>query len=278
MRKAISTFVFVKSRLHSGMLDKLAHAGAEAIELFAARGHVDYTDRQQIRELANWFKHNGVPLNSLHAPMYSDYEWGRTGTPPINIVDRDKRRRVESLDEIKRALEVAEQIPFTYLVQHLGTAGEEFDEHKFEWALSSIEHLHAFARPLGVKVLLENIPNQMATPQKLAELINTLHIADLGVCFDFGHAHVMSSVEEAFAILKPHICSTHVHDNKRERDDHLFPGEGSIDWKEAMTLLRDAPHVPPVLLEIEGEGRKDIFDKYVESFSMLERAGEARKS
>ncbi len=271
MRKAISTFVFVKSRLHSGMLDKLAHAGAEAIEIFAARGHFDYTDRPQVREIANWFRHNGVPLNSLHAPMYSDYEWGRTGTPPINIVDRDKGRRVDSMDEIKRSLEVAEQVPFRFLVQHLGTGGEAFDEHQLEWALSSVEHLHAFAKPLGVSVLLENIPNEIATPDRIIQLIDTLHVPDLGVCFDFGHAHVMSSVAEAFARLRPHIRSTHVHDNHKDKDAHLFPGEGSIDWKEAMELLRCAPHVPPVLMEIEGEGRKDIVEKSLESFRMLEQ-------
>ncbi len=275
MRKALSTFVFVKSRLHSGMLDKLAHAGAEAMEIFAARGHFDYSDRAQIREVANWFKHNGVPLNSLHAPMYSDYEWGRTGKPPINIVDRDKRRRVESMDEIKRSLEVAEQIPFRFLVQHLGTGGEVFEDQKFEWALSSVEHLHAFAKPLGVSVLLENIPNDIATPDRIIQLIDTLHIPDLGVCFDFGHAHVMGSVAEAFNRLRSHIRSTHVHDNHKEKDEHLFPGEGSIDWKEALELLRGAPHVPPVLMEIEGEGRKDIVEKSLESFRMLEQTAGA---
>lgn len=93
MRKAISTFVFVKGHLHSGMLDKLAGAGAEAIEIFAARNHFDYTDRNQVGEIGNWFKHNQVTLNSLHAPVFSDYEWGRGGNPPLNLVDLDKRRR-----------------------------------------------------------------------------------------------------------------------------------------------------------------------------------------
>lgn len=274
MVKAISTYVFVKERLHPGMLDKLAKAGAEAIEIFASRSHFDYTDRQQVRELGNWFKHNEVTFNSMHAPMFSDYEWGRSGSPPLNIVDRDKGRRVESMDEIKRALEVAEHVPFKYLVQHLGTPAEELDDHKFEAALSSLEHLHAFARPLGVRLLLENIPNEIATPDKIVELIHTLHLDDLGVCFDVGHANVMSNVAHAFAILKPYIRSTHIHDNKGEKDEHLFPGEGMIDWNEAMRLLRSAPHVPPVLMEVEGENQKPVVDKFQESFRKLEQAAE----
>jgi sugar phosphate isomerase/epimerase len=85
----------------------------------------------------------------------------------------------------------------------------------------------------------------------------------------------MSSVAEAFEILKPHIRSTHVHDNRKEKDEHLFPGEGSIDWNEAMSLLRQAPHVPPVVLEIDGENRKDVVEKFPESFRLLETAAEA---
>jgi sugar phosphate isomerase/epimerase len=210
-----------------------------------------------------------VPLNSLHSPIYSDYEWGRTGSPPINLIEDNKSRRVESMDEIKRTLEVAELIPFSFLVQHLGTPGEEIDAHKFEYALSSIEHLHAFAKPLGVKVLLENIPNEMSTPEKLAEVINTLHTGDMGICFDFGHAHMMSSVPQAFEVLKKHTFSTHVHDNSQEKDEHLFPGEGTIDWPQAMALLRGAPHVPPLVLEVGGEHRKDIMEKFPEAFRML---------
>jgi sugar phosphate isomerase/epimerase len=44
-----------------------------------------------------------------------------------------------------------------------------------------------------------------------------------------------------------------VHDNNKDRDAHLWPGSGSIDWKETMDLLRRAPQPPPLLLEVEGD-------------------------
>jgi len=70
--------VLVKERLHPGLLDKLVQGGAQAIEIFAARQHFDYTSRKQVvNEIADWFKSTGIPLHSLHAPLYSDYEWGR---------------------------------------------------------------------------------------------------------------------------------------------------------------------------------------------------------
>ena len=83
MQKAISTYVYVKQRLHPGLLDGLVRGGAQAIEIFAARQHLDYANRKQhVREIADWFRTSGVPLNSVHSPMYADYESGRAGGQP----------------------------------------------------------------------------------------------------------------------------------------------------------------------------------------------------
>jgi len=270
MLKAISTYVYVKERLHPGLLDSLARGGAQAIEIFAARQHIDYANRKQhVREIADWFRDSGVPLHSVHSPMHSDYESGRAGGPPVNVASTDRATRIEAMDEVKRALEIAEQIPFRFLVQHLGKSDEMFDDRKLEAAMTSIEHLRAFAKPLGVRILLENIPNELSTPDRLVEFIKLAHFDDVGVCFDFGHAHLMSNVSEAFEILKNHIQSTHVHDNKRDKDTHLWPGAGSIDWKQAMELLRSAPHTPPLLLEVEADEKINPVEKMGKTFEEL---------
>jgi sugar phosphate isomerase/epimerase len=267
MLKAVSTYIYVKERLHPGLLDGLVRGGAQAIEIFAARKHLDYVNRKQhVREIADWFRTSGVPLHSVHSPMFADYEMGRTGAPPVNIAATDRAQRVEAMDEIKRALEIAEQIPFRFLVQHVGTADELFSEKKFEAAMTSVEHLRAFAKPLGVRILLENIPNELSTPDRLVEFIQTTHFDDVGVCFDTGHAHIMSSVEQEFETMKAHIRSTHVHDNAKDRDSHLWPGNGSIDWKQTMELLRSAPHTPPMLLEIEADEKVNPVEKMKETF------------
>jgi len=268
--RAVSTYVYVKERLHPGLLDKLVSGGAQAIEIFGARQHLDYANRKQhVREIADWFRTGGVPLHSVHAPLYADYEWGRTGTPPVNIAATDRAARIEAMDEIKRAIELAEHIPFRFLVQHVGVGNESFSERKFEAAMTSIEHLRAFAKPLGVRLVLENIPNELSTPERLVELIRALHFDDIGVCFDTGHAHLMSSVPEAFETVKDYIQSTHVHDNAKDRDSHLWPGAGSIDWKQTLELLSDAPHRPPLLLEIEENEKINPVEKMGEIFGSL---------
>ncbi|MCU1308634.1 MAG: Xylose isomerase-like barrel [Acidobacteriaceae bacterium] len=269
MLRAMSTYVGVTERLHPGMLDELVRGGAQTIEIFCARQHFDYTNKSHVREIANWFKSSGVPVNSLHSPMYSDTDWGHDGSHSVNIADSDKRRRIESTDEIKRALEVAEVLPFRFLVQHIGDAGESYDERKFDAAMSTIEHLRAFAKPLGVTMLVENIPNELSTPEKLLEMIRTSHFDDVGVCFDFGHAHIASAVAPDFEIVRDYVRSTHVHDNDRGHDSHLWPGKGTIDWKLAMELLKTAPHIPPLLMEINGNDEKDVAGSMQKAFRNL---------
>ena len=91
MLKAVSTYVYVKERLHPGILDGLVRSGVQAIEIFAARQHFDYANRKaHVKEIAEWFRESGVPLNSVHAPLYADYEWGRAGAPPVNIASTDR--------------------------------------------------------------------------------------------------------------------------------------------------------------------------------------------
>jgi sugar phosphate isomerase/epimerase len=273
MLRAVSTYVYVKERLHPGILDGLARSGVQAIEIFAARQHLDYANRRaHVKEIAEWFRTSGIPLHSVHSPLFADYEWGRAGSPPVNIASTDRAGRVDAMDEVKRALEIAEQIPFRFLIQHLGVGNETFDDKKFEAGMTSIEHLRAFAKPLGVRILLENIPNELSTPEKLIEMIHGAHFDDVGVCFDFGHAHLTSSVRAAFETLRNYIRSTHVHDNAKDRDSHLWPGTGTIDWKEAMELLRSAPQTPPLLFELEGDEKVNPLEKFGATFEKLEGA------
>ena len=271
MLRAISSYVHIKKRLHPGLLDGFARGGAKAVEVFAARGHFNYHDKEHVKEIGSWFKSEGVQFHSMHSPIYMSNDF-RSGGQPLNIVDTDKRNRIDAMDEIKRAIEVAEYAPFRFLVQHIGRSDESDDPRKFEAALSSIEHLRAFARQLGVSLLVENIPNDLSTPERLQELLRALHYPDLGICFDTGHAHLMSSVHQAFGVLQDRILSTHVHDNQRDRDSHLWPGAGTIDWNQTMQSLQSAPHAPALLMEIEGEEGLHVAEKLSEAYNRLESA------
>jgi sugar phosphate isomerase/epimerase len=252
MERALSTHLFVGHRLTTVWLERIWNAGIPLVEIYCARQHLDYRDKAQIGELGHWFRDAELKLHSLHSPMYTDDVWGRSGpNAVITITEPVKSRRIQMVDEIKRALEIAEVAPFRYLIQHLGVTGEEYDERKIDAAFNSLEEINLFARQRGVEVLVENTPNALASADRLLMFFEVTHM-DLNVCFDVGHAHMRGSVEGEFRLLKPRIRSTHLHDNDGTDDLHLFPGaeRGSVDWRAAMSLLRSAPGPFPLLLEL----------------------------
>jgi sugar phosphate isomerase/epimerase len=253
MEHVLSTHLFVNHRVTVAMLDRILHAGIPAVEIFCARQHLDYRDRAQVKELGHWFRDSELKLHSLHAPMYNDDIWGRSGPHAvITITETVKSKRLEMVDEIKRAIEVAEDVPFRYLVQHVGVGGEEFDERKLDAAFSALEELMLFAKQRGVQMLLENTPNSLSSAERLMHFLEMTHLG-LNFVFDTGHAHMGPGVAPEFDIMKERIRSTHVHDNDGKNDSHLFPlisQGGTIDWKRTMELLRSRPGQFPLVLEL----------------------------
>ena len=251
MQRALSTHLFANHRLTTVWLERIWNADIPLVEIFCARQHLDYRDKAQIADLGHWFRDAQLKVHSLHSPMYNDNVWGRTGPNSIiSITEPVKSKRLDIVDEIKRALEIAETVPFRYLIQHLGVTWEEFDERKIDAAFSALEEINLFARQRGVEVLLENTPNELSSAERLLTFLNITHL-NLNVCFDVGHAHMRGSIENEYRLLKPRIRSTHVHDNNGVDDSHLFPNSGgTIDWTSTMELLRSAPGQYPLLLEL----------------------------
>ncbi|MGH9359335.1 MAG: sugar phosphate isomerase/epimerase family protein [Terriglobia bacterium] len=253
MKAGLSTHLFANQRLSSHILDQIFTAGFRQVEIFAARQHLDYYNENSVRDLAQWFSDHSLSLHSLHAPVFSDFDWGRSGGLPISLAHLEKRRRIDSMDEIKRAIAVAERLPFRFLVTHLGLAEDDYNLSRFDAAFSSLEHLKVFAKERGVAILLENMPGELSSPERLAEFVRYTRL-DVKVCFDTGHAHLTGGVLEGFNQLKPLIATVHLHDNRGEKDEHLFPFEGSIDWGPVIESLHTLDGAVPALLEPRDSG------------------------
>ncbi|HWG20448.1 MAG TPA: sugar phosphate isomerase/epimerase family protein [Terracidiphilus sp.] len=250
MLRVLSTHVFLNQRLHPGLLELAGRSGAQAVEIFAARQHFDYTSRDDVRELSEWFRSSSVQPFSMHAPMFPDREMGRAGAPAVNVIHPEKSRRIDAMDEIKRALEAAEQIPFKHLIVHLGEREDGWSQRTIDYSLDALEHLGAFARALGVKLLVENLTNEATTPEHLVTILELGHLNNVGVCLDLGHAHITVGIPDAIAILNHRIVSLHVHDNHGAKDEHIWPGDGTIDWKDTAERLNALAKPPAAVLEI----------------------------
>ena len=258
MLPVLSTHLFLNQRLHPGLLELAGRSGAQAVEIFAARQHFDYTSREHLNELANWFRSNPLQPFSMHAPLYPDRDMGRAGGPGINLLHPEKTRRIDAMDELKRALEAADSIPFRNLVLHLGEKLDGWSPRTIEYAITALEHLGAFARPLGVRLLVENLLSEPTTPEHLLEILQAGHMDNVGVCLDLGHAQMTAGVSEAIATLGSRVVSVHAHDNHGMKDEHLWPGDGDIKWPETVESLKALASPPAAVLEISQTLASDL--------------------
>jgi sugar phosphate isomerase/epimerase len=271
MQRILSTYRYINHPLAPPLLVEIARAEIRHIEVFCAPGHFNYRSPEAVRDFASALEEYGLRLHSLHSPTERDLAPGRESGMPISICDTERIRRVDAVDEVKRALEIAERVPFRFLVQHLGRGHQSMDSRSVDAAFNSLEHLVIFAKERGVTIALENTPSELGSPESLDHLIKETHLRDLKFCFDIGHAHIEEGVEKSFDIMRDRIVTAHIHDNHGDKDEHLLPFEGTIDWEAALQAFAAMPQPPDLVLELkEQPGGKPSLDKIREAFDKLE--------
>ena len=255
MRFGISTHLYHDLRLSREHLAQVAAYGFEAVELFATRSHFDYHDPSAVAQLAGWLKETGLALHGIHAPITERMSAGKMG-PMFSTAVPDNARRQVAIREAEAALAIARQIPCEFVVMHLGTPAKGPNPENSRAAASrSVEEVCHLAEALGVRVAVELIPNDLSSASALVAMLDRdFEGTDVGICMDFGHAHLMGDVADAVETAAEHLITTHVHDNRRREDDHLVPYQGSIDWAAAMLTMRKIGYEGTYMLEIANIG------------------------
>ena len=257
MQKVLSTYLFVSHKLTPELLAQISENGFSALEVFCSRAHFDYGSKQEIQALASALEANRMTLSSLHAPTSRDLSATRESGTPLSICEVERVRRIEAMDELKRAIDVSEELPFSRMVLHMGGTRETADPRKRDAAFSSLEHLVLHAHHAGVTLAMENTTSEMGDPAYLRSFVDETRLAGLRFNFDIGHAHLADGpaeerLEKSFAPLRELTASVHLHDNHAEKDEHLPPYDGTIDWNAAIALLKTAPREDlPFVVELK---------------------------
>jgi sugar phosphate isomerase/epimerase len=274
-RFGVSTHLFHESRLTRDHLVHIAAHGFEAIELFATRSHFDYRDEQAIAALAEWLADTRLELHSMHAPIFEGLSRGQW-IGALSNASGDEQRRTAAIAETRAALDVARRLPYRFLVVHLGmpsAAPQARADNQVDAARRSLEEIVAFAAAVGVRVAVEVIPNALSSANGLVELIeDQVEGLDVGICLDYGHAHLMGDLGEAIEAISGHLWTTHVHDNHGREDEHLVPFSGTIDWDAAMMATQKIGYDGPLILEVADTGNPvDVLRRSVAARERLEK-------
>jgi sugar phosphate isomerase/epimerase len=257
MQRILSTYLFISKKLTPELLGQIAAAGFQGLEIFCVRSHFEYSLKPEIHALARDLEAHRLQLVSLHAPTSRDLSAMRESGTPLSICEVERVRRIEAMDELKRAIDVAEELPYMRLILHMGGSRETADPRKRDAAFSSLEHLTLHARHSGVTICIENTMSEMGQPAYLRAFVDETRLTGLRFNFDIGHANLVElpeeeRIEKSFGQMRELVSSVHLHDNHGEKDEHLAPFDGSIDWPAAIKTLQSAPQNNlPLVVELK---------------------------
>ena len=115
------------------------------------------------------------------------------------------------------------------------------------------------AAKYGTGIAAENLPvfgMKPAIPfyssgyEDLANLADSFRDPRMAICWDTGHAHLMSFDQaEAVRFLGSRIQCTHIHDNFRQMDNHLPPDQGNLPWDNVMKAISEIGYRGALTLE-----------------------------
>ena len=254
----ISTHLYHAQRLCRDHLLEIAAHGFECVEVYATRTHFDYHNPSAVADLQQWLGEAGLTLRSIHAPTAEGFTGGRW-SGSLSLASSDPDARVRAVSETEKALHIARRIPAAVLVTHLGLprtqprdAASGANDSRAA-ARRSIDELQTIAKPLGVRIAVEVIPNDLSRAGSIVQFVED-DPEDVGICLDFGHAHLDGDVLDAVETVAEHLIATHVHDNKGRSDDHLLPFDGTIDWAGTLLAVQKVGYDAPFIFEVVPRG------------------------
>ncbi|MBM3803265.1 MAG: sugar phosphate isomerase/epimerase [Acidimicrobiia bacterium] len=272
MKQGLSTHFLAEEKLTLGHLKEIQAAGFDTLEIFALKPHFDYQDKKQTSDLACWLRDQEGFLRSLHTPFCKHYQ-ASGNRDWLSIAEPERLRRDKAVDEIRRALEFAEKVSVPWAVVHMGGPEDRFSPRHLDAIFYSLEVLEPFARDRGVKLALENIPNELSPVERMRRFLEDARMHEVGICFDSGHSHLQADPHVEIREAERWIVATHLHDNQRTRDDHLLPFDGSIDWAKLLDALEAIKYSGSLTMELKAWNRppeavlklaRERFDRFAE--------------
>ena len=115
-----------------------------------------------------------------------------------------------------------------------------------EKGIRRLKEICDYAKSLNIKVAFENTKIK----GYLDYVIENIDNDNVGICYDSGHCHVHFKDDFDFSKFKNRIFAVHLHDNDGTDDQHMLPFDGTINWDELVSNLKDNGYNGPITLEI----------------------------
>lgn len=234
-------------------LKHIKNAGYDAAELVLDEAHLHplYSSERQIKEVRTFCEDLDLTIGCIAAGEPTLLASGVNYEP--SMVCSDKAGRQKRLDVFKRSIDLAQIIGCPIVNFNSGIQREDTsDEEAHERFLTGMQELLAHA---GQTVLsLEQEPGFfIGTTETTVKYIKALNDDRFRFTLDIGHVFCTEPEEDCFANIKtaiPYARHIHVEDIKNRVHYHEIPGEGDLDFKRILQLIKDAEYEHYVCVEL----------------------------
>ena len=239
MKLGASTLMYRDRPLDRALFEEFQQTGIESLELTDYHPAFSYTDGATFAALRLAMKQLSLHLNSLHIHL-------EKFDTDFDLATPDAAQRGKTLAAYRQAVDVMDTLGGGILVTHhiqIPEPGMPLHAERQTAFLDNLGRIAEYGLPKGVSVALENTSSGYTRePRRLVELVEDVAAANVGICIDTGHRNLIDHPAEALRIAGKHLVTLHLHDNHGERDEHLLPGLGNIDWHSVVRTLREVDY------------------------------------
>ena len=236
-------------RSHQDIRRTCRHAGLSGVEgsaeLFANLGD------SELEAIAAAYAADGLGFDTFHLPFGRDDD----------IASFYETTRREAVDKAVMWIERAGRLGVRAVIQHPSTCRHNVDTDGLDTYLGklgkSLEPMLESAAACGVTVALENmLPGDDggrlgSRPEHFERFAQAFDHPNLGFCLDTGHALVAGREQaDAFpAAMGARLIAFHLADNAGDRDSHLAPGHGRVEWGHVFRTAQQLGHAHSMCIE-----------------------------
>ena len=158
-----------------------------------------------------------------------------------NLVAGDENARAASVQYTRDCIDLVAALNGTEMTIVPATVGkitpDGTPEQEWDWAVSGLKDIYAYAQPLGVRLAIEPLNrfetyfiNRGAQAMALAEAVGD----ECGVCLDAFHINIEEQdLYQTIVDCGPRLADFHVADNNR-----MPAGMGHYDWARVVDTLK----------------------------------------
>ena len=209
---------------------------------------------EEIRSLwdSHWLTNNGEKLKKLEAALKERLD------VPCALSEVFAKGGAGGLELAEDVLGILEKRPVRFTYPDDAPDFRESKRRNYEYFMPYLELADRF----GCGIAIENMADGFSTHRRpggvycsthveLCDLVDSFHVSNVGICWDFGHANLMGiDQREALRVMGKRLKATHVADNSGKLDDHILPFQGNVNWRSILPVLSEIGYEGDLTFEI----------------------------